>query len=89
MSCTDILAHCDCKKCISICICSCRSIVSSVSAPIKIFVCFKKKCKKKDNELRVKVAPYSFFVLARADFENLVMAQAFKLHAKVAREIKQ
>ena len=45
MSCTDILASCDCKKCISIsiCICSCRSIVSSVSAPIKIFVCFKKK----------------------------------------------
>ena len=39
---TDILAHCDCKKCISICICSCRSIVSSVSAPIKIFVCLKK-----------------------------------------------
>ena len=25
----------------------------------------------------------------RADFENLVMAQAFKLHAKVARGIKQ
>ena len=35
MSCTDLLAHCDCKKCISICICSCCSIVSSVSAPIK------------------------------------------------------
>ena len=35
MSCTDLLAHCDCKKCISTCICSCRSIVSSVSAPIK------------------------------------------------------
>ena len=33
MSCTDLLAHCFCKKCISIC--SCRSIVSSVSAPIK------------------------------------------------------
>ena len=32
------LVHCDCKKCTSICICSCRSIVSSVSAPIKIFV---------------------------------------------------
>ena len=47
MSCTDILAHCDCKKCISFCICSCRSIVSSVSASIKIFVCFKKKKKKK------------------------------------------
>ena len=28
----------DCKKCIGICSCSCRSIVSSVSAPIKIFV---------------------------------------------------
>ena len=43
-SCTDLLAHCDCKKCISICICSCRSIVSSLSAPIKIFVaCWKKK----------------------------------------------
>ena len=35
MSCTDLLASYDCKKCISICICSCRSIVSSVSAPIK------------------------------------------------------
>ena len=33
--CMDLLAHCDCKKCTSICICSCRSIVSSVSAPIK------------------------------------------------------
>ena len=46
-SCTDILEHCDCKKCISIC--SCCSIVSSVSAPMKIFVCLKKKPKKKNN----------------------------------------
>ena len=30
-----LLAHCYCKKCISICICGCRGIVSSVSAPIK------------------------------------------------------
>ena len=36
-----------------------------------------------------KVAPYSFFVRARVDFENLAMAQAFKLHAKVARGITQ
>ena len=56
MSCTDILAHCDCKKCISICICSCRSIVSSVSAPIKIFVCFKKKKKKKKFMPRTVIA---------------------------------
>ena len=37
----------------------------------------------------VKVAPYKFFVRARAAFENLAMAQAFKLHAKVARGITQ
>ena len=30
--------------------------------------------------LLIKVAPYSFFVRARADFENLAMAQAFKLY---------
>ena len=36
----------------------------------------------------IKVAPYSF-LCARADFENLAMAQAFKLHAKVARVITQ
>ena len=29
------------------------------------------------------------FSRARADFENLAMAQAFKLHAKVARGITQ
>ena len=38
--------------------------------------------------MKLKVAPYSF-LSARADFENLVMAQAFKLHAKVACEIMQ
>ena len=34
------------------------------------------------------MAPHSF-LSARADFKNLVMAQAFKLHAKVACEIMQ
>ena len=53
----DILGHCDCKKCISICICSCHSIVSSVSAPIKIFVCFKKK----NYFEKVKKEFFSFF----------------------------
>ena len=44
---THLLAHCDCKECLSICIGSCRSIVSSVSTPIKIFVCL---LKKKDHD---------------------------------------
>ena len=39
--------------------------------------------------LDFKVAPYSFFDRARADFENFAMARAFKLHIKVARGITQ
>ena len=35
------------------------------------------------------VAPYSFFVRVCTDFENLAMAQAFKLYAKVTRKITQ
>ena len=38
------------------------------------------------SSMKLKVSPYSFLSV-RADFENLVMAQAFELHAKVAREI--
>ena len=41
-----------------------------------------------ESHHRIKVAPYSF-LSARADFENLAMAQAFKLHAKVAHGIMQ
>ena len=40
------------------------------------------------SRLSVKVAPYSV-LSARADFENLAMAQAIKLHAKVTRGITQ
>ena len=40
------------------------------------------------SSMKLKVSPYSFLSM-RADFENLVMAQAFKLHAKVAGEITQ
>ena len=35
------------------------------------------------------MAPYSFFLSALADFENLAMARAFKLYVQVAREITQ